>query len=257
MTQLSLTLGQDLWRELLGAALPIRLAAGNVAIAATARQLIVQTGMPGRVSGLLMDGHAPRPVRFVSDRAAALWRRRKAGVYRRLGALVHVQGSWTVELDALGTDVRYGRQEVSADAWVRGVAEGTVYLLEERVEFPFRLERRVGASVALKDIRYDRGQEAVLGSLSDLAVHIGDGAAMQLLSRLAEAVLGPRLAELNPVPLVTKEGVRSLLGSLVGSLHVELGVEDLELTVGEGEATLRVFLGFSRAQLTDRQAKGA
>lgn len=249
MSQLSLTIGQDLWRELLAAALPIRLVEGDMALVATARQLAVRADVGGRVRGLLGDRRPPDAVRTVSERALASWRRRRAGVYRRLGSWIRIDGRWRVEVDGLGTSLRYETQALTADAWVRGVAEGVVLLLDERVEFPFTIERRVGASVALRDLRYDPQAEAVIGSLADLGLHIGDSAVLQLLSRLCEAVLGPRLEGLNPVTVVTKEAVEGLLGGLAGAARVDLGVEDLDLVVADGEATLHVRLGFRRARL--------
>ena len=64
-----------------------------------------------------------------------------------------------MELDDLGTELRYGRQRVDADAYVRAVVDGTLWVLSENLEIPFRLERRIGASVALTNIRYDRGRD--------------------------------------------------------------------------------------------------
>jgi hypothetical protein len=249
VSHVSLTIGEDLWRELLRAALPIRLAEGNVELAATARRLLVQSGVPGRVAGLLADGPAPAAVRTASERAVAAWRRRRAAVARRLGAWVRVEGRWHVALDRVGTDVRYGRQSVAADATVTGVAEGVVLLVQERVEFPFRIERSVQASVALERLRWDADQDAVIGSVGDLALHLGDGAVANLFARLGEALLAPRLDALNPVPLVRRQAVERLLAGVAGPMRVDLGVEDLDLVVQDGEATLRVLLGFHQARL--------
>lgn len=252
---LSLSLSRELWRELLSAALPVKLAGESFDVARDARRLVRQLGVRDRVAGLLEDRRPPAVLVRAKDRAKAMWVRRKPGVYRRLNELVRVQGEWRVDLDHLGTDLRYSKQRVSADAYVRGVAEGTVYLLKENVEFPFRLERRIGASVALGDIRYDPGHRAVIGSVQDLGVYVGDNAMLQLLSRLAEWALEQQLPRVNPVPILPRERVEDLFGPLGGPLKMQLGVEDLELEITESDLTLKVRFGFTRAQLTDRGAE--
>jgi hypothetical protein len=254
---LSLSLSRELWNELLRAALPVRLAGERFALADNARAALRQLGVRERVAGLLEDRRAPAALVRAKDRAKAMWLARRSGVYRRLGELVRVEGEWRVELDHLGTELRYGKQKVSADAYVRGVAEGTVYLLRENVEFPFHVERRVGASVALGDIRYDPGHRAVIGSVQDLGVFIGDNAALQLLSRLAEYVLEQQLPRVNPVPILPRDRVEELFGPMGGPLKMNLGVEDLELEITEADMTLKVRFGFTRAQLTDSEAEGS
>jgi hypothetical protein len=249
---LTLSLSRELWTEMLNAALPVKLAGEAFDVARDARKLVRQLGVRERVAGLLEDRRPPAALVRAKDRAKAVWTARKPGLYRRLNDLVHVKGTWSVHLDHLGTDLRYSKQKVSADAYVVGVAEGTVHLLRENVEFPFRLEQRLGASVAIGDIRYDPGHHAVIGSVQDLGVFIGDNALSQLLARLAELVLEQQLPRVNPVPILPRERVQDLFGPMGGALKMQLGVEDLELLIDENDLKLSVRFGFTRAQLTDR-----
>src|SRR5690606_35494578 len=129
----------------------------------------------------------------------------------------------------VGTEMRCAHQRIAADAWLRGVAEGRIVLLQENVELPFRLERRIGASLALADIRYEPGHRAVLGSLQDLAVYAGDSVPMQLLSRLAEYALEQQLPRVNPVPILRRDQVEGLVAPMGGPLRMQMGVEDLAL----------------------------
>lgn len=253
---LTLSLSRELWTELLAAALPVKLAGDPFDLAKDARRFVRQLGVRERVAGLLEDRKPPAALVRAKDQAKAVWARRKPGIYRRMNELVSIRGTWSVQLDQLGTDLRYSKQKVSADAYVVGVAEGTVHLLRENVEFPFRVERRIGASVAIGDIRYDPGHRAVIGSVQDLGVFIGDNAALQLLSRLAEYLLEQQLPRVNPVPILPRERVEDLFGSMGGALRMQLGVEDLELSIDEHDLKLSVRFGFTRAQLTDQAAKG-
>ncbi|MEQ1505344.1 MAG: hypothetical protein ABMB14_24140 [Myxococcota bacterium] len=250
---LSLSLSRELWNELLAAALPVKLAGESFDVVRNARQLVRQLGVRDRVRGLLEDRAPPAALVRVKDRAKAMWISRKPGLYRRLNDVMRIEGEWRVDLDQLGTELKYARQKVTADAYVRGVAEGTIYLLRENVELPFRIERRVGASVALGDIHYDPGHRAVIGSIQDLGVFVGDNAAMQLVARLAEYALQQQLPRVNPVPILRRDQVEEMVGPMGGPLRMQLGVEDLELEITEDEMTLKIRFGFSRVQVTDRQ----
>jgi hypothetical protein len=171
--------------------------------------------------------------------------------------VVHVEASWRVELDDVGTHLRYGHQRVVADASLKGTAEGTVFLLSENIELPFHLQRRVGASVVLGDIHYDEAHRAVTGALQDLAVHLGDRPVMQLLSRLAEYALERRMADVNPLPILRRHQVEEMVGPMGGAFRVKMGVEDLDLRVTEREMTLRVRFGFTQAQIEDHEQEAA
>jgi len=250
---LALSLSGELWNELLQAALPVKLAGDEFSLRKTARSAVKQLGIRQRVAGLLEDGETPEVVLRARDRAKDVWTRRKPGIYRRINEIVRVEGTWRVDLDHIGTELTYGDQSVSADAYLRGVAEGTIFLLRENVELPFVIERRIGASVALGDIGYDAGHRAVIGSVQDLGVHIGDNAVLQLLARLAEYGLEQQLPRVNPIPILKRDQVEEMVAPMGGPLKMAMGVEDLELEITADEMTLRVRFGFTRAQLTDKE----
>ena len=251
---MSLSLSRELWQELLSAALPVGLSEGEFDLVGNARMAVKQLGVRQRVRGLLEDRNAPQSLVRAKDRAKGVWRNRREGLYRRVNSMVRVEGTWRVQLDDIGTQLRYGHQRVGADAYVKGVAEGTIYLLKENVEFPFVIERRLGASVTLKDIRYDQGHKAIIGSFGDLGLHIGDNAAFQLVSRLAEYLLDQQLPRVNPLPILKREQVEEMLGPMGGPLKMKMGVEDLELEITEKDMTLKVRFGFTQLQLTDSEA---
>jgi len=253
---LSLNLSRELWQELLASALPVELQKGELDLTRNARAVVKQLGVRERVAGLLTDRQPPAALVRMKDRAKRSWLKRRQGVYKRINDLVRVEGTWRVELDDLGTELRYGSQRVTADAWVKGVAEGTIFLLRENVELPFTLERRLGASVTLKDIHYSDGDRAVIGSLGDLAVHIGDQATVQLVARLAEYLLEQQLPRVNPVPILKRQQVEDLVAPAGGALKMQMGVEDLVLIIDEDDMTLKVRFGFSQLQLTDRDGAG-
>jgi hypothetical protein len=244
---LSLGLARELWEELLAAALPVTLTEGTADIVGVGRAAAKQLGVRQRLAGLLEDRggqgfHTPLRIR---ERSRALWRRRRADVLRRAREVVWVEMTWKVDLDQAGTKLRYGPQRVGADAWLKGTAEGTISFLGENIEIPFHVERRVGASVTLGDIRYDQSAGAVLGDLRDLTVRIGEGALQQVLARAAERVLEGRMGAVGPVPILRREQVEEMVGGLGGAFRVTMGVEDLALVVTEDDLTLRVRFGFA------------
>lgn len=249
---LTLSLSRELWNELLGAALPVKLAGEQLELLQTARGAVRRLGVRQRVAGLLEDRHPPAALVRVKDRAVGAWRKRKPALYQRLNEVVRVEGEWRVELDHVGTELKYSRQRVAANAYLKGTAEGRIVLLRENVELPFHIERRIGATVALGDIRYDPGHRAVIGSVQDLGVYIGDNALFQLLSRLAEYGLEQQLPRVNPIPILRRDQVEELVGPMGGPLRMKMGVEDLDLEITEDDLVLKIRFGFTRAQLTER-----
>jgi hypothetical protein len=248
---LSFGLSREMWGEMLRSALPVRVSEGSFDVVSQARGAIGQLEVGRRVAGLLEDQSAPKVVRRAGKRALRVWDRNKPVVYEQLGRVIQIQGTWRVDVDDLGTELRYGPQRVTADAAVKGVAEGTIRLLDQNLEFPFLIEKRVAASVALGQIRYDKGDQAILGNVQDLAVHLGDNAVLQLLSRLAEYALEQQVVGMNPITLLQKAQVSELVGPMGGALKLRMGVEDLALDIDDDQMTLKVRFGFSQAQLTD------
>jgi hypothetical protein len=248
-----LALSHELWNELLRAALPVSLADGEFDLARNTRDAIRRLGVRDRVAGLLEDRNPPKVLVRAKDRAVQVWRNRRDSAYRRLSQLIRVEGTWRVELSDMGTEFTYGQQKVGADAYVSGIAEGRVLLLRENIEFPFTIEKRLGASVAVGDIHYDTSREAVIGSLQDLGIHLGEGAILQLLSRLGEFALEQQLPKANPVPILKRAQVEDLVKPIGGPLKADLGVEDLRLDIDGDDMQLKVRFGFSKAQLVDTQ----
>jgi hypothetical protein len=251
---LSLSLSRELWRELLSASLPIEVTSEAFDLTRDTRRAIRQLGVRRRVAGLLETG-APVPgVSAARRRLRGAWTRARPLVVQRVHELVRVRGTWRFEIDSMGTDLRYGRQRVQAEATMKGIAEGTVWLLRENVEIPFVIERRMGASVELADIRYDPSHKAVIGSLRDLGVYVGDNIALQLVARLLEFGLEQQLPRVNPLPILRLDQVESMVGPMGGPLKMQMGVEDLALDIDEHEMTLKVRFGFTRGQIEENEA---
>lgn len=251
---LSLSLSRELWSDLLTAALPVKIYDGEFDLAANTRSLVKQLQVRERVAGLLEDRKPPAALVRAKDRARAVWHRRKEGVYRRMNDAVRLEGTYRVELDDMGSQFRYGTQKVGADAYLKGIAEGKLFLLKENVELPFTIEKRLGVSVTLGDIHFDRERQAIIGSLQDLGMHLGDNAALQLVARLGEYLLEQQLPRVNPVPILKRAQVEEMVGGLGGPLKMKMGVDMLDLAVTEDDLTLSVRFGFSQLQLEDKAA---
>lgn len=252
---LSLSLSREMWNEILRAALPFPIGSGTFSLRGAAVTALDQLAVRERVAGLLEDQRAPEQLVRFGQRAVELWKDNRQAVFTRLDDLVQVHGTWNVGVDDLGTEIAYGQQQVHADAWVRGVAEGQVTFLRENVTLPFRIEKRVGASVGLGRIRYARDKDAVIGNVQDLAVHLGDHAVMQMLSRLIEYGVAQRIHTVEPVPVLKREQVAGLFSPLGGPLKLGMGVDDLQLDITGEQMTLHVRFGFTA--LPDNAQLGA
>ncbi len=248
----SISLGHELWDELLRAALPIKLTNGEFHLARDARAAIKQLGMRDRVRGLLEDRNAPTGLIRAKDRAKELWRARRSSVYRRLNDVIRVEGTWKVELDDSGSRFRYGKQKVGADAWLKATCTGTVHLMAQNVELPFTLEKRVGASVTLADVHYDDDHEAVIGRLRDLGVNIGEPLILQMLSRLAEQLLEQQLGNVNPVPILKRQQVDEMVGPMANPIGTQMAVETLQFDLTEDDMSLRIRFGFAHKQIEEQ-----
>lgn len=240
---LALSLSRELWSELLEAALPVRIAGQPIDVTRQVRGVVRRLRVRDRVRGLIEDRRSPEVLRQVRE----LWHARRDEIFERIDEVVRIEGEWQVDLDAFGTELVYGRQKVRANAYVRAVLEGRVHLLRDNVQVPFRLERRVGASVALGDIRYDNARQAVVGRLQDFALDLAeDNQLMQVLSTGVGLLLEQQLPRTDPVTILRRGQVEEMVGPMGGSLQMRLGVDDLDLVVDEGQMTLRVRFGFAR-----------
>lgn len=240
---LSLSLSRELWNELLAAALPVRIAGQPYDVARQVREAVGRLAVRQRVRGLIEDQRAPEVLRRVRE----LWHEQRDALFDRLDEVVRIEGEWEVELDSFGTNLAYGSQKVTAGAYVRGLLTGHVHLLRDNVMVPFRLERRVGASVALGDIHYDRSHDAVVGHLQDLTLFLSeDNALIKVLAQAIGTMLDQQLPRSGPVTLLRRAQVEEMVGPMGGSLQMRLGVDDLNLVVDEGQMTLKVRFGFVR-----------
>lgn len=245
---LSLSLSAELWHELLQSALPLPVAKGDLSLAGAAKEAWQRLDVERRVAGLLEDPHAPASLVEVSRRAREAWERRRPDVVRAMHDLVAVEGTWRVEVDEVGTELQYGPQKVHADAFLKGVAEGTITLLRENVSRPFRVEVRLGASLSLGRVRYAPDKEAVIANLQDLALHLGDHAVLQLVSRFAEQLVAPRVERTPPVEILRRKQLEELVTPMGQGLGTQMGVEDLQLDIDDDEMVLRVRFGFQRGE---------
>lgn len=245
---LSLSLSAELWHELLQSALPLPVAKGELSLAGAAREAWQRLDLERRVAGLLEDPYAPAPLVQVSRRAREAWDRRRPELVKALNELVAVEGTWRVEIDEVGTELAYGPQKVRADAFLKGVAEGTITLLRDNISRPFRLEVRLGASMSLARVRYASDREAVIANLQDLALHLGDHAVLQLVSRFAEQLVAPRVERTPPVEILRRKQLEDLVGPMGQGLGTAMGVDDLQLDIDDDEMILRVRFGFQRGR---------
>jgi hypothetical protein len=246
---LSLAVGNELWKKLLQATLPIRIAEGHFDVVTNVRQVARQLEVRERVRGLIAGANPPDVLLRVQRRAQAALSERREAIEELIDELVHVEGDWRVQIDQEGSTFHGGQQRVGLEAWIRGEAEGTARFLWRTFEFPFKLERRAGAVLHLEDIRYDPERKAVIGDLGGLSVDIGENVLFQLLSQLAQVLLERQLPKASPLEILKRDQVEALIAPLGGPLKVDMGVENLVLEVDEHTVTLRVRLGFTQKQI--------
>jgi len=240
---LALSLSRELWNELLVAALPVRIAGQPIDLTRQVRGAVGRLRFREQVRGLIEDRRSPEVLRQVRE----LWHEQRDQLFERIDEVVRIEDEWQIELDAFGTELRYGPQQVKADAYVRARVEGTLHLLRDNVAIPFRLERRAGASVALADIRYDESQRAVVGRLRDFTLDLSeDNALLKVLATGLGRLLDQQLPRAQPVTILRRGQVEEMVGPMGGSLQMRLGVDDLDLVVDEGQMTLKVRFGFAR-----------
>ena len=249
---LKFTIGKALWNDLFGAGLPFEVGKGSFDLIKQLRAGVKQLGVRERVRGLLEDRQVQLPTAVVRGKDAALrvWEGRRESVLKIIDELVRVEGDWRVEVDRDGSDFKYGNQRFGVEAHVKAVATGKVYLLRENVEFPFVLEKRIGAEAFLGDIRYDQDKRALVGHLEDVEIDLGDSFILQMLSRGVERLLKDQVAKVNPVPILRKDQLEEMVSPAGGPLRLKMGVEDVALDISDEEMTLKVRFGFQQLQLT-------
>ncbi|GDX80273.1 hypothetical protein LBMAG42_20840 [Deltaproteobacteria bacterium] len=249
---LKFTIGKALWNDLFGIGLPFEVGKGTFDLIKQVRMGVKQLGVREKVRGLLVDQNVQLPTVVVrgKDAAVRVWEGRRESVWKVVDELVRVEGDWRVDVDREGSDFHYGSQKFGVEAHVKAVATGKVYLLRENIEFPFVLEKRIGAEAALGDIRYDKEKRALIGHLEDVEIDLGDAFILQMLSRGVERLLKEQVEKVNPVQILRKDQLEDMVSPAGGPLKVKMGVEDVALDISEEEMTLKVRFGFTQLQLT-------
>jgi hypothetical protein len=200
----------------------------------------------------LEDRQPPASVIAAKDRAARLWGQRRGQVYGVIDRLVHVEGDWKVEIDKEGTEFHYDEQKIGVDAHVKAVAKGRALLLDKNLELPFTLEKRIGATCYLGEIRYDKDKKAIIGEIMDPAIDFGDHFIFRLLNEAGAYILAQQIHRFNPVPILPKKQLEDMVAPAGGPLKLQMGVEDVQLEVTPEYLTLKVRFGFSQLQLPGR-----
>lgn len=243
---LKFSIGKALWNDLFSVGLPFKIKDGTFDLLENVRDGLKRLEVKEKVRGLLEDREVPAVVTRGTEVARDVWHARREQVYQVLNDVVRVQGDWRAEVDREGSDFKYAEQRFGVEAHVKVVATGKVYLLRENLEFPFVLEKRIGAEAALGDIRYDPDRRALIGVLQDVQVDLGENFILQLLNRGAEYLLAQQVPKVNPVPILKKEQLEEMVGPAGGPLKLRMGVEDVALEINEEELTLKVRFGFQQ-----------
>ncbi|MCB9763357.1 MAG: hypothetical protein H6739_26560 [Alphaproteobacteria bacterium] len=246
----SISLGRALFSDLLGAALPFRLAGGRFNVVDNLRQVAHQLQVKERVAGLL-EGPRNDTLLRIKDKGRDLWGERREQFYEALNELVRIEGDWEVSLDKDGSEFKYAHQEIGAEAYFKVVATGKAVLLKDNLELPFTLEKRVGAEIHLGDIRFDQDRKQVVGTLTNLGIDLGDNLALRLANDALIKLLEQQSERFNPVPILKKEQLDGLVGSAATALKLKMEVTDVALEISEEQATLKVRFGFTQLQLED------
>lgn len=246
---LKFTIGKALWNDLFSVGLPFKVADGQFDLVENLRAGIKRLEVKQKVRGLLEDREVPQVLVRGKEIAKVVWGNRREQVYRVLNELLRVEGDWRVEVDREGSDFKYSDQSFGVEAHVKAVASGKVFLLRENLEFPFVIEKRIGAEASLGDIHYDKERRALVGELQNVTVDLGDNFILQLLNRGAEYLLAQQTPKVNPVQILKKDQIEEMVSPASGPLRIKMGVEDVALDINEEELTLKVKFGFSQLQL--------
>lgn len=247
---LSFSIGKALWDDLVGAALPIKVSEGQFDLGRVVYQGVKQLQVKEKVVALIEDRNPPEAVLRAKDRAADLWRARREQVYTLIEELVKVEGDWRVQIDREGSDFHYAHQRIGVDAHARVVVNGTMHLLRNNMQVPFTLEKTLGASCHLADIRYDKELRAVVGTVTDPAIDLGEHVVLRMLKKGADQLLAQQIARFQTVPILKKDQLEEMVAPAGGPLKLKMGIDDMAIEVTDNDLTLRVRFGFTTLQLT-------
>jgi hypothetical protein len=246
---LSFSVGKTLWDDLVGSVLPMRVRDGTFDLGLAVAKGVRQIGVRDRVRALLEDRSPPAPIVRVKDRAARVWANHREDVYAVMREMFRVEGDWAVIIDEKGTEFQYAPQKVGIDAHVKAIVNGRALLIRESIEIPFTIEKRLGASCQMGNIRYDKDQRAIVGDVQDPFVDLGDNAILRALSQGVAYLLEQKTQQFQGQPIIKKDQLDEILAPAGGPLKLKMGVEDVRIEVSDTEMTLKVRFGFEQAQL--------
>ena len=246
---LSLSIGKSLWDDLVGAALPLKVKDGTFDLGKVVISGVRQIGVRDRVRGLLEDRTPPATLVKAKDRAAQLWVDHKEDVYQVVSEMFRVEGEWKVEIDDKGTEFHYAPQKIGIDAHVKATINGTAFLVRDSVEIPFTIEKRLGATAHMGNIRYDKDKRAVVGDVQDPFIDLGDNVVLQALSQAGAQLLAQRASDFQATPLIKKNQLEEMVAPAGGPLKLKMGIDDVRIEVSENELQLKVRFAFEQPQL--------
>ena len=245
---LSLSIGKALWDDLVSAALPIEVAQGPFNLGKSIYQGTKQLQVRRKVSALLEDHKSNESLQRIRKKISQTWGNHRSDIYKTLDQIFHVEGEWSVNIDDKGTDFHYADQKIGVDAHVKGTVSGSIHLLKNNLELPFKIEKRLGASCHLGDIQFDANKNSVVGTIQDPSVDLGDHFILQLLNEAAVKLLSVQVDKLDAVQLIQRQQLDEML-TPAGPLQMHIA--DVGIEVSPTELSLRVRFGFSQKQLTD------
>lgn len=249
---LSLAINKALWDDLVGAALPLQVVDGAFDLGRNVYQGVKQLGVREKISGLLEDKAQSQTVQRTRKRLHDMWEKRRPQVYKKIDELFRIEGDWTVAVDKDGTEFHYATQKIGVDAHVKATVTGRVCLLQRNIEIPFTFEKRLGASCHLGDIRFDQASNAVVGSVQDPTIDLGDHVLLRLANELAGQLIRKQTAQFTNIPLIKKEQLNEMVLPAGGPLKMNMSVEDVQIEVNEQNLQLKVRFGFSQKQLEQK-----
>jgi hypothetical protein len=246
---LSLSIGKALWDDLVSAALPVQVADGTFDLSRNVYKGVKQLGVRRKVAALLEDRTDSQTVHRARKRLSSIWHRHRSDVYQFLDEMLHVEGDWKVDIDKEGSEFHYGNQKIGVDAHMKATMTGKAYLLKENLEIPFRIEKRLGAACHLGDIRFDKGEDAVVGSVQSPSVDLGEHVILKVLNEGIKRLLEQQAGRFSSVPIIKKAQLEDMVSPAGGPLKVQMGIDDVRIEVSEEDLSLKVKFGFSQKQL--------
>ena len=246
---LSLSIGKSLWNDLVGGALPLQISQGAFDLGKVIYKGVKQLQVREKVAALIEEKGGNTGLIKAKSKVSEIWSHNKQQIYKLLDELVHVEGNWNVQIDDEGTDFHYGKQKIGVDAHLKAMVHGKLILLKNNIEIPFAINKRLGASCRLGDIRFDQNSNSVMGTVQEPAIHLGKSAILQLISEALNKILAQQVDRFDKVPIIKKDQLDEMLAPSGGTLNFNMSVEDVRIDVSESELSLKVRFGFHRKQL--------